>query len=79
MNDSVLNVTKSNLFILLKKEDVTIFNFLECMKGTLWVKNRPETYDLNLNILELNFRNLQKVLHPDLYSTKSDVLVLCGI
>lgn len=78
MNDSVLNATKSNLSILLKKEDATIFNCLECMKGTCWLKDRPETYDLNLNKLELNFRNLQKVLHPDLYSTKSEVRVLRG-
>ena len=39
----------------------------------------PETYDIDLKKLELNFRNLQKVLHPDLYSTKSDVryVIVC--
>ena len=41
------------------------------------VTSRPETYDLDLKKLELNFRNLQKVLHPDLYSTKSEVCSCC--
>lgn len=34
---------------------------------------RPETYDIDPKKLELNFKNLQKMIHPDLFSTKSEV------
>ena len=34
--------------------------------------NRPETYDIDLAKLEANYKNLQKAIHPDLFSNKSE-------
>lgn len=44
------------------------------------LSDRHETYDINPAELEANFKNLQKVVHPDLFSTKSPVILcLSGI
>ena len=49
--------------------------------GFVWerINGRHETYDINPAELEANFKNLQKVVHPDLFSTKSPVFCLHGV
>ena len=41
------------------------------------LRDRPETYDIDPAKLEANFKNMQKVIHPDLFSSKSEVLCTC--
>lgn len=49
--------------------------------GLYWLQfrliHRHESYDINPTELESNFKNLQKMIHPDLFSNKSAVRLMC--
>lgn len=73
MTVSVPLATRSSLFTRWKREAAISSSYLDCRSGCKRLRHRPETYDIDPVKLEANFKNMQKVIHPDLFSSKSEV------
>lgn len=76
MTASVPLATRSSLFTRWKREAAISSSYLACTKVSIVLRYRPETYDIDPAKLEANFKNMQKVIHPDLFSSKSAVGIL---